>query len=186
MVFQSFPGLFCLVVAICCGVKWYWASSRQIRCSCARTARCSHASEEASMSRGSLKRRRISRRHSGGRSDHWGCCSSSGYNNSFVINQPLSWISLKSLHPNFYITNFYCVTWVIVIDEAICNILSRAALCFSHRITEPKGLPPQQQPALKARTLSIRRRSLPVCCCDSDTKTTINSAWIIKLIFLFL
>lgn len=57
----------------------------------------------------------------------------------------------------------------MVIDEAICKILSRAALCFSHKITEPKGLPPQQQPALKARTLSIRRRSLPVCCCDSDT-----------------
>lgn len=54
-------------------------------------------------------------------------------------------------------------------DEAICKILSRAALCFSHKITEPKGLPPQQQPALKARTLSIRRRSLPVCCCESDT-----------------
>lgn len=54
-------------------------------------------------------------------------------------------------------------------DEAICRILSRAALCFSHRRTEPKGLPPQQQPALNARTLSIRRRSLPVCCCDSDT-----------------
>jgi hypothetical protein len=30
------------------------------------------------MSRGSLNRRRTSRRHSAGRSDHWGCCSSSG------------------------------------------------------------------------------------------------------------
>lgn len=54
-------------------------------------------------------------------------------------------------------------------DEAICNILSKAALCFSHNTTEPKGLPPQQQLALKARTLSIKRRSFPVCCCDNDT-----------------
>ena len=54
-------------------------------------------------------------------------------------------------------------------DEAICKILSRAALCFSHKITEPRGLPPQQQPALKARTLSISRLNLPVCCCDKDT-----------------
>lgn len=56
-----------------------------------------------------------------------------------------------------------------MIEEAICNILSRAALCFSHKTTEPNGLPPQQQPVLKARTLSINRRSFPVCCCDNDT-----------------
>lgn len=57
----------------------------------------------------------------------------------------------------------------MVMDEAICKIRSRAALCFSHKITEPKALPPQQQPALKARTLSISRLNLPVCCCDKDT-----------------
>lgn len=56
-----------------------------------------------------------------------------------------------------------------MIDEAICKILSKAALCFSHKITEPRGLPPQQHPALKALTLSINRRNLPVCCCDKDT-----------------
>lgn len=91
IVFQSFPGLFCVVVAICCGVKWYWASSRQILCSCAKTARCSQASDEASISRGSLRRRRTSRRHSGGKSDHWGCCCSSGCNGSRSL---WSWISM--------------------------------------------------------------------------------------------
>lgn len=58
----------------------------------------------------------------------------------------------------------------MVIEEAICNILSRAALCFSHKITDPRGRPPQQQLALKARTLSISRRSLPVCCWDKATE----------------
>lgn len=79
---------------------------------------------------------------------------------------------MKLHYTNF--DSFGYITWVMVMDEAICKILSRAALCFSQRITEPKGLPPQQHPALKARTLSIKRRSLPVCCCDNDTRIIVQ------------